>query len=77
MIFIRPPSAGMLYQLEEQSFPRKETWDALLEKTGVPGIHFEDHPELQGFELPEWSHLRAEHAPPFTKALARLVMQAK
>ena len=77
MIFIRPPSSGMLYTLEEQQFPRKETWDALLEKTGVPGIHFEDHPELQGFELPEWSHLRAEHAPPFTKALARLVMQAK
>lgn len=74
IIFIRPPSAGMLYKLEEQEFPRKETWDALLEKTGVPGIHFEDHPELQGFELPEWSHLRAEHAPPFTKALARLVV---
>jgi len=77
MIFIRPPSAGMLYQLEEQSVPRNETWDAMLEKTGVPGIHFEDHPELQGFELPEWSHLRAEHAPPFTKALAKLVMRAE
>lgn len=77
MIFIRPPSTGMLYQLEEQNFPRKDTWDALLEKTGVPGIHFEDHPELQGFELPEWSHLRAEHAPPFTKALVKLVTRAK
>lgn len=77
MIFIRPPSTGMLYQLEEQHFPRKDTWDALLEKTGVPGIHFEDHPELQGFELPEWSHLRAEHAPPFTKALVKLVMRAE
>lgn len=77
MIFIRPPSKGMLYQLEEQNFPRKDTWDALLEKTGVPGIHFEDHPELQGFELPEWSHLRAEHAPPFTKALVKLVTRAE
>ncbi|MCK6691225.1 MAG: hypothetical protein L6Q97_03885 [Thermoanaerobaculia bacterium] len=77
MIFIRPPSTGMLYQLEEQNFPRKDTWDALLEKTGVPGIHFEDHPELQGFELPEWSHLRAEHAPPFTKALVKLVTRAE
>lgn len=75
MVFIRPPSAGMLYELEEQSFPRTETWDRLLEKTGVPGIHFEDHPELQGFELPEWSHLRAEHAPPFTKALAKQVLR--
>lgn len=75
MIFIRPPSSGMVYRAEEQAFPRKETWDLLLERTGIPGVHFEDYPELQGFELPEWSHLRAEHAPPFTKALARIVQQ--
>ncbi len=74
MVFICPPSMGMLYILDEKEFPRKETWDLMLEKTGVRGIHFEDHPELQGFELPEWSHLRAEHAPPFTKALVRLMM---
>jgi hypothetical protein len=76
IVFIRPPSAGMLFELEEQSFPRTETWDKLLEKTGVPGIHFKDCPDLQGFELPEWSHLRAEHTVPFTKALAKRVLLA-
>jgi hypothetical protein len=76
MVFIRPPSAGMLFELEEQSFPRTETWDKLLEKTGVPGIHFKDYPDLQGLELPKWSHLRAEHTVPFTKALAKRVLLA-
>jgi len=75
MIFIRPPSSGMLLELEKVAFPRAETWDVLLERTGVPGVHFEDYPELQGFELPEWSHLRAEHSPPFTRALARIVKE--
>jgi hypothetical protein len=75
MIFIRPPSSGMLLELEKVAFPRAGTWDVLLERTGVPGVHFEDYPELQGFELPEWSHLRAEHSPPFTRALARIVKE--
>jgi len=77
MVFIRPPSSGRVYELEELVCPRKETWDLLLARTGARGIHFEDHPELQGFELPEWSHLRAEHAPPFTKALARLMLRTE
>ncbi|MFN0013821.1 MAG: hypothetical protein ACKVU2_04680 [Saprospiraceae bacterium] len=77
MIFVRPPSSGVLYDLEEFEVPRKETWDRLLEITGVPGIHFEDHPELQGFELPEWSHLRAEHAPLYTRALAKLIREVQ
>ena len=56
--------------------PRKDTWEALLQRTGVPGIHFEDYPQLQGDTLPEWSHVSAADAPRFTAALAPLVERA-
>lgn len=75
IIFIRPPSDGVYRELEEFDHPRKDTWDVLLARTQAPGVHYEDYPELQGFELPEWSHLRAEHAPLFTEALAKIVKE--
>lgn len=74
VVFVRPPSDGEYYLYEQTYFPRAETWDPLLERTGAPGIHFEDHPQLQGLELPEWSHLTSADADRFTAALAPLVM---
>ena len=41
----------------------------LLKVTGAPGIYFEDHPELAGFDCPEWSHLSAGDSVEFTKRL--------
>jgi len=47
----------------------------LLQRTQSPGIHFEDYPQLQGYVLPEWSHLGAAEARRFTIALAPLVQR--
>jgi len=52
---------------------RAQTWGVLLAKTGAPGVHFQDHPELQGFWLPEWSHLATHDAVRFTRALYAIV----
>lgn len=73
VVWVRPPSTGEYYAFEQKYLPRAETWDLLLKRTGAPGIHFEDHPELQGYELPEWSHLSATEADRFTAALVPLV----
>ena len=73
IVFVRPPSAGEYYAFEQRVFPRATTWDVLLKRTNTSGIHFEDHPELQGYELPEWSHLSASEANRFTAALAPIV----
>jgi hypothetical protein len=75
VVFLRAPSTGEYYAFEQKVFPRAGTWDALLQRTGAPGIHFEDYPELQGYILPEWSHLAAPEADRFTAALAPLVEQ--
>lgn len=70
MVFVRLPSTGEYYAFEQKVFPRASTWDALLKRTNTPGIHFEDYPQLQGYELPEWSHLSASEATRFTAVLA-------
>jgi len=73
LIFVRTPSAGGYLAFEDKVFPRAKTWDMLLANTGAPGVHFQDHPELQGFWLPEWSHLAARDAVRFTAALYRII----
>lgn len=73
VIFVRTPSAGEFLAYEDKAFPRTKTWDVLLAKTDAPGVHFQDHPELQGFWLPEWSHLAAGDAVRFTRALYAIV----
>jgi len=69
VIFLRLPSTGQLREIENTFTPRKNFWDRILETTGAPGIHFEDHEELNGFNCPEWSHLNRKDASEFTKRL--------
>jgi hypothetical protein len=74
IVFVRPPSTGFYLQWETRVMPREKTWDPLLKKTGLPGIHFQDYPQLQGFEQPEWSHIKTSDAQKFTAALTPLVI---
>jgi hypothetical protein len=69
LVFVRPPSDSRYLEFENREFPRSKTWDVLLQRTGATGIYFEDYPELQGYWLPEWSHLAAKERPRFTEAL--------
>jgi hypothetical protein len=73
VLFVRPPTTGPYLEFENKVFPRDKTWDALLAASGAPGIHFEDYPELQGLELPEWSHLTHADANRFTESLYRII----
>jgi len=73
VLFLREPSTGEYLAYEQRSFPRATTWDVLLAKTGAPGIHFQDYPQLQGYTLPEWSHMTGSEADRFTAALYALI----
>ncbi len=75
LVFVRLPSDGDFHAFENRVFPRAQTWDVMLQRTGSTGIHFEDYPQLQGYNLPEWSHLSASEANRFTAALVLLVNQ--
>jgi len=76
MVFVRAPTDADYRADENRWFPRATTWNVLLEKTGVPGIHFEDYPAMQGLRVPEWSHLATADAEKYTAALQPLVEQA-
>jgi hypothetical protein len=73
VIFVRPPTAGRYLEFDNKVFARERTWDVLLARTGAPGIHYTDYPELQGYDLPEWSHMTKAEAERFTAALVAII----
>ena len=77
VLFVRMPSTGEYLAYENRIFPRARTWDVLLTTSGAPGIHFEDYPQLrpdvQGYYLPEWSHMVRADGERVTAALYRII----
>ena len=73
VVFVRLPSTGPYYENETKFMPRSKTWDLLITRSGAPGVHFEDHAQLQGYDLPEWSHLSGPEADRLTAQLVPLV----
>jgi len=73
VIFVREPSAGEYLAYEDRNFPRKSNWDVLLKKVNAPGIYFQDYPQLQGYDLPEWSHMTRASAERYTAALYQIM----
>jgi len=75
VIFVQMPYEGHYATSEIDIAPRDLTWDVLLERSGALGLHFQDHKEMQGFILPEWSHMSGEEADRFTEAFYGLVQR--
>jgi hypothetical protein len=75
VVFVRSPSAGLYYEHEQRAVPRTSTWEPLLRETGSFGIHFEDYPDMQNLEVPEWSHLSGASAVKFTRAYVAVLRQ--
>ena len=69
IVFVRFPNGGELKALEDRLNPRARDWERLLKDTNVPGIYWEDFPELATFTCPEWSHLSAGDSVEFSKRL--------
>jgi hypothetical protein len=77
LLFVRTPSSGPFWEWEKASFPRKAYWERLLQATGVPGIHFEDHTDMAGLICPEWSHLSPGGAIIFTNAFISVMRERR
>jgi hypothetical protein len=75
VLFVRMPSSGEFLAYENLLYPRARSWKALLAATAAPGIHFEDYPQLQGYYLPEWSHMPLAEGERFTAALYEIIMR--
>jgi hypothetical protein len=72
VVFIRMPYAGV-YAGEDERFPRDRFWDRLVRETDTIGIAWQDYAELQGYHLPEWSHLAPREGERYTRALTEIL----
>ncbi|MCH2359766.1 MAG: hypothetical protein MK329_01845 [Pirellulales bacterium] len=73
VIFVRHPSDSYYYDMTVKHFPRKDFYDQMIKATGCLGIHFEDYPELMGYELPDGSHLKPEDANEYTRKIIDII----
>jgi len=75
VIFVRLPTSAFMRQWEHRVFPRSEFWDVFAEATDALTLHFEDHPALRRYRLPDGSHLDQRDAPAFSKALGEILVR--
>ncbi|GJL93252.1 hypothetical protein [Hyphococcus sp.] len=67
--FMRFPYDGGFQPVEDFGFPRERFWDPLVMETDSASVSWHDHQELQGYEIPEWSHLDPREAERYTRAV--------
>lgn len=73
---LRLPSGGSVLDYERREFPRDRFWNEMQRHIDAQFIHFEDHPELEGYLDMDGSHIANEKASEFTRQLAS-VLRAK
>jgi hypothetical protein len=71
--FVRFPYGDEYRTFEDKFYPRERFWDRLVAETNAAGVFWLDHPELQGYFLPEWSHIEANDAERFTRNLTPIL----
>lgn len=76
VVFVRLPSSGKVWKLDQQYAPKRLYWDRFAQQTAAETYHFKDYPSLNGFECPDYSHLDYADAVRFTQALAELLFES-
>ncbi len=73
VVFVRYPTSGQHYVVDQRHYPREKYWDAFAEHTRAETIHFKDHESLRDYECADASHLDSKSASDFTIALAAVL----
>lgn len=69
VVFLRAPSSGERWRLEEHYHAKKDHWDRFSASSDAICIHFLDVPAMRNLECPDDSHLDFHDTPSFTRAL--------
>lgn len=77
VIFIRPPSSGEDWKIENIVNPRPLYYDALLTSTKTQGVHFLDYAETANLSCVDGSYLRPQDAVIYTKHLIKILREEK
>jgi len=73
VIFVRFPTTGMHWEMDNQRYPKSEYWDGVAAQTKLTMIHFKDYPSLSAFDCPDESHLDYRDTGRFTDALLEIL----
>lgn len=73
VVFVRPPSDGMLLETENRDYPRKQYWDRLIEYTKAPGYYYSDYAATAHLMCVEESHLSPHDAAIYTAQLINIL----
>ena len=77
VIFIRPPSSGEDWRIENIVNPRPFYYEALLTSTKTQGIHFLDYSETAKLICVDGSHLSPQDAVIYTRHLIKILREEK
>jgi len=75
VVFVRLPTSGEVWELDEQYYPKEQYWDVFAQRTAAATIHFKDYETLASFECPDGSHLDYRDAAVFTRNLAEILKE--
>lgn len=75
--FVRLPSSGERFRLEEQYHPRRLYWDRLAQSTSATCVHFADVSSSNEVQCPDGSHLDYNDTPQFTDRLAGALIRRR
>lgn len=76
VIFIRFPTSGEHWELDERRYPRVKFWNRISELTKAPTFHFQDIEGMSTYDLPDTSHLDAKDREAFTRKMQNAFEQA-
>ena len=74
VVWVRPPSAGPILDIERKRYPRAQAWDRLMAATSSQGVYFDDYPAMQNLNIPDYSHIARSSAPAFTEAYVSVLV---
>jgi len=75
VVYVRMPTCGTRWQVDETKWPKALFWDRLAHSTRAMTIHFKDYPALSGFTCPDTSHIDSKDGPQFTRAVIEILRQ--
>ena len=73
IVFLRLPTSGKIWELDQQYLPKELYWDQFARQTKAKTIHFKDYESLKDYDCPEGSHLDYKEAIAFTRALGMIL----
>ena len=69
VVFVRLPTSGPHWRIDERKYPRSAYWNQLGTSLGLDTLHFQDVPALAALQLPDSSHVDQRDRGLLTSAL--------